>query len=359
MRWLSRKRAIVFAGIALGIAVLALAVAWPGTGQDADTETTSNAAEVTGSDAAPAPRQSLGSALIQHAPETPIAAASSNGAQVPSEPSDGTLPAEGARWGQMYSALMPEARAGNKLASDRLYDATLDCVQFKLVLASARDRLRTKPNASSMSVEQIVRELDSYQTIQSVLRNNAASCSRVARDDKLFKHVYSVLGVAARNGNENAAVCYAFGAYGERARDAMGADGTFASMWKRKTKAFMESGMKRGDWRMVILMRMYFDPASRKFASSYDPRWEARQFQPDPVMAYRYAALRAVGARLGGGEAAQRRTSSMLAGYRRRYDIPQAQVRDADQWAQRMYDQHFAGHAWLGANEANWCIHGE
>lgn len=265
---------------------------------------------------------------------------------------------QGTSWQQLYSALMDRARAGDKAASDRLYEVTLGCIQYQLVSRSARDRVRIGVHVADLSASQAMRELESYDTMQRILRHNAPSCSGAAAK-VLYSHFYPVLRVAARNGNENAAACYAFGAYWQRARSAMNLAGSFATRWERNATDFMQAGVYRGDWRMVILMRMYFEPETRQFMVHRRVGGKFRQFESDAITAYRYATLRAIGAKHGGDAEAQRRTRRLRSSYRQRYAISDVQARQAQQWAQRTYQRYFAERPWVGANEASWCVHGE
>lgn len=267
------------------------------------------------------------------------------------------LPPVGTPWRQVFTALMDRAQAGGKAASDRLYDDTFGCIQYNFVLGSARELLRTKSDVSKMSAGQVIHELDSYETMQSILRENEATCSTVTREE-LFAQMYPILLAAARNGNKNAAACYAFGSYEPPATS--GNKNEFALQeWERNSTEFMQAGVRRGDWKMVILMRTYSDPATQEFATISSSGWAAQQFQPDPLVAYQYAALRAIGAKNYGDEAAQERTSELVSGYRESYDISDTQVRDAEQWAQETYQQYFAGRPWVAVNDVNWCAHGD
>lgn len=266
----------------------------------------------------------------------------------------GPLPADGTPWHEMFSSLMERARNGDKAASDRLYDDTFGCMQFSYVMRSARERLRTKGDLDKMSIDQVIRELDGYETMQSVLSANVAVCAEASQEE-LLEQMYSILRLAAENGNEHAAACFASGPYqpprpGNNKQAALTA-------WAGDALRFMKLGVRRGDWRMVLLMRRYHDPGVRMLASSYDPKWQANQFEPDPLVAYRYAALRAFGAKAVGSEKDQLRTSELLSYYEKSFSLSDAQIADARRWAEDMYRQYFVDRPWLPWGTTSFCNH--
>lgn len=264
----------------------------------------------------------------------------------------GALPPEGTQWSEVFSALMDRARHGDKDASDRLYDDTIGCTQYINVLQSARELLRAELDTSNMSPAQIARELDGYTTIQSILGDNIATCSNVTQE-QLLAQMYPILENAAKNGNERAAACYASGAFGPP-------HGTALEGWTKNALDFMHAGVRRGDWRMVSLLQSYLDPITQTFATSYSPMWEARQFQTDPEAAYRYASLWAIGASTNGTLDDRARSNQMLLEFRQRNALSNAQIADAELWAQQMYQQYFDGKPWnLGGDSISWCNHGK
>ncbi len=267
------------------------------------------------------------------------------------------LPPKGTPWHLLVSELMARAQAGDRPASDRLYDDTFGCIQYVLTIAIARDRLNVDSDTSSMSAAQIARELDGYDAWQSILNDNDATCSQATRSE-LYRRMYPILLAAAKNGNEMAAACYASGPYTQPGGDEKDNRADLTA-WASNALDLMRAGVRRGDWAMVDLLQAYFDPLTQKLATTFDSKWQARQFQSDPLMAYRYAALWALGAQSSGGDWDRSRAKLMLSEYKKRFDFSDAQVQEVHQWAKQTYQRHFVGKAWLGGPTITNCTHGK
>lgn len=357
MKRATRKSITILAGLTFIGLIVAAAIAWRSQAvADADppsTRESRSADKSTGATSVPARHPMSGTDNSNTPAQLP------QSINQPAVSKNEPLPPDGTPWGQVFAALINRAQTGDKAASDRLYDDTFGCIQYAIVLGSARERLRIKSDVSEMSVGQIIRELDSYDTMQSVLRENAATCSNVSRDEVL-REMYSILLAAARNGNERAAACYASGPYGRPPVATVDDSETALAKWADNALEFMHAGVRLGDWRMVYLLQTYFNPATRMFATSYDPMWEAHQFRPDPELAYRYAELWAIGARIDGSDGDQVRASGILADFKQRFEFSDMQIRDAEQWAQHTYRQYFAGKPWtIGGDTISWCNHGK
>lgn len=352
MRDHKRTLVVVLAGILSIVAILGLLAIWLDKADGFYSTTAVMASEQSdGAVAAPSERPSAHTGVSHTRGTRSRVPLVSPREQLGTGGQSASLPPPGTPWEQEFLVLMDRAKAGDKAASDRLYGDTVGCMHFNAVRGAVQAELRTDQRVGEMNAGQVARELEGHATQLTVLKEKRSTCSGV--DAEVLEDVaYPIILAAANNGNEAAAVCYVSGVQGKPG------DGTPRALriWKGRASGFMWAGLKRGDWKMVEFMIDYFNPDTVHVSFGGSAFWQGRQFPDDAELAYQLMLLKSIGVGANGRENDWSRMAARVSSYPKRHDLSAAQTRKAKEWAQRTYQQHFAGKPWPAGGGMSVCV---
>ena len=196
-----------------------------------------------------------------------------------------------------------------------------------------RDEL-DKPAASIASGGASSIEDDKLKLLQDRLRQLQgvrATCPEQSTD-QLDKDVYDKLLAAAQLGDRNAVSCYIAASY---AGPSLQADPSAFDEYNSNSSSLIEAGLAAGDWNMVYLLESGSNPSLGQTG------WFDSLFVHDALTTYRYKKLRRLGTI---GEEATALDAELGRLERRLISSGAAtadDIRNADQWAQGMYNTYF------------------
>lgn len=214
-------------------------------------------------------------------------------------------------------------------AASQTARSLIACYQLQRLEREAETYLSI--SANRVTLEQLLGRESELGNIGEQLRKREHDCDSID-PDSVSKDLYPSLLLAARLGDSNAASCYASADFAQNA-DELQPEKT--AEFQKNALAFIDEGMRRGDWRFVQIAA---DAASRFSVRDHYANvraWNRHLLPADAIAAYGYERLLRFGM---SGELAEQADRSLAA---QREALNPDKVDAIEEWAQDQYLKYF------------------
>ncbi|WP_242112567.1 hypothetical protein [Luteimonas aquatica] len=243
------------------------------------------------------------------------------------------LPAPNAPLKQTFADLQARANGGDRGAAMRLYRDLGRCSRLRgseWRNAGARNEL-TETKTDGMTPAQLrtyQKLLDSAELRQQGVRQDQALCEGVS--DEMLGNLVDSMAQAAKLGDEEARSCYLASGPLYDMRNMVQNPESLRN-YRSNAAGMIKTGLASGDWRVVDLLQRAYEPGAQSLLAGL--------MGADPVQHYRYLKLYRLGAEPHRALQLDRQLAASAA------SLNQAQLAEADEWAQRTLRGNFEGNS--------------